>query len=197
MSTRSANNKRNQEKLKGATVSGMARKTTTSAKPARPAGGTVRVVPATATATRAAAERGEDLSPRSTEEKKARKAELRREEDRIYNASAQLMKQDDDYWRYRRICWTLLDIGILALIGTWVLLAVLGQDGMADKGAQTAQFALIVAAYAAIIVAFIFDFIKIRPIRNACHDKAAGMTAAKLDDVIARSMAPKDKKQGK
>ena len=66
---------------------------------------------------------------------------------------------------------------------------------MADKGAQTAQFALIVAAYAAIIVAFIFDFIKIRPIRNACRDKAAGMT--KLDDVIARSMAPKDKKQGK
>ncbi len=35
------------------------------------------------------------------------------------------------------------------------------------------------------------------PIRNACRDKAAGMTAAKLDDVIARSMAPKDKKQGK
>lgn len=197
MSTRSANNKRNQEKLQGASGSGMARKSTSSAKPARPAGGSVRVVPATAKAKRAAAERGEDLSSLSKEEKKARKAELRREEDRIYTASSQLMKEDEDYLRYRRIWWVLLVIGILALIGTWVLLAVLGQDGMADKGAQTAQFALIVAAYAAIIVAFIFDFIKIRPIRNACRDKAAGMTAVKLDDVIARSMAPKDKKQGK
>ena len=158
MSTRSAINKRNQEKLQGASGSGMARKSTSSAKPARPAGGSVRVVPATAKAKRAAAERGEDLSNLSKEEKKARKAELRREEDRIYTASSQLMKEDEDYSRYRRIWWVLLVIGI---------------------------------------VAFIFDFIKIRPIRNACRDKAAGMTAAKLDDVIARSMAPKDKKQGK
>ena len=56
MSTRSANNKRNQEKLQGASGSGMARKSTSSAKPARPAGGSVRVVPATAKAKRAAAE---------------------------------------------------------------------------------------------------------------------------------------------
>lgn len=134
MSTRSANNKRNQEKLQGASGSGMARKSTSSAKPARPAGGSVRVVPATAKAKRAAAERGEDLSNLSKEEKKARKAELRREEDRIYTASSQLMKEDEDYLRYRRIWWVLLVIGILALIGTWVLLAVLGQDGMADQG---------------------------------------------------------------
>lgn len=197
MSTRSAQNKRSQDKLQGMSGSGMARKSTASAKPVRPAGGSVRVVPATAKAKRAAAERGEDLSNLSKEERKARKAELRREEDRVYTASSQLMKEDEGYLRYRRIWWVLLIIGILALIGTWVLLIVLGQDGMAERGAQTAQFALIVAAYAAIIIAFIFDFIKIRPIRNACRDKAAGMTAARLDEVIARSMEPKDKKQGK
>ena len=193
MSTRSPMNKRNQEHA----GSGMTRKSAGSAKPARAAAASVRVVPASAKDKRKQLERGEDLSGLSREEKKARKAELRREEDRIYTASSQLMKEDEDYPRYRRIWWVLLVIGILALIGTWVLLAVLGQEGMAEKGAQTAQFALIVAAYAAIIVAFIFDFIKIRPIRNACRDKAAGMTAAKLDEVIARSMAPKDKKQGK
>lgn len=196
MSTRSANNKRNQEKLQGASGSGMAASRPLPPSPPVPRAGSVRVVPATAKAKRAAAERGEDLSNLSKEEKKARKAELRREEDRIYTASSQLMKEDEDYLRYRRIWWVLLVIGILALIGTWVLLAVLGQDGMADKGAQTAQFALIVAAYAAIIVAFIFDFIKIRPIRNACRDKAAGMTAAKLDDVIARSMAAQGQEAG-
>ena len=193
MSTRSANNKRNQDKLQGVSGTGMARKSASSAKPAR--AGSVRVVPTTAKAKRAAAERGEDLSNLSKEEKKARKAELRREEDRIYTASSQLMKEDPDYPRLRRIWWVLLAIGIAALIGTWVMLAVMGQEGMATSAGQTAQFALIIAAYAAIIIAFIFDFMKIRPIRNACREKAAGMTAAKLDEVIARSVAPKDDKR--
>lgn len=195
MSTRSANNKRNQDKLQGVSGTGMARKSASSAKPARAAAGSVRVVPTTAKAKRAAAERGEDLSNLSKEEKKARKAELRREEDRIYTASSQLMKEDPDYPRLRRIWWVLLAIGIAALIGTWVMLAVMGQEGMATSAGQTAQFALIIAAYAAIIIAFIFDFMKIRPIRNACREKAAGMTVAKLDEVIARSVAPKDDKR--
>ena len=195
MSTRSANNKRNQDKLQGVSGTGMARKSASSAKPARAAAGSVRVVPTTAKAKRAAAERGEDLSNLSKEEKKARKAELRREEDRIYTASSQLMKEDPDYPRLRRIWWVLLAIGIAALIGTWVMLAVMGQEGMATSAGQTAQFALIIAAYPAIIIAFIFDFMKIRPIRNACREKAAGMTAAKLDEVIARSVAPKDDKR--
>ncbi len=195
MSTRSANNKRNQDKLQGVSGTGMARKSASSAKPARAAAGSVRVVPTTAKAKRAAAERGEDLSNLSKEEKKARKAELRREEDRIYTASSQLMKEDPDYPRLRRIWWVLLAIGIAALIGTWVMLAVMGQEGMATSAGQTAQFALIIAAYAAIIIAFIFDFMKIRPIRNACREKAAGMTAAKLDEAIARSVAPKDDKR--
>lgn len=195
MSTRSANNKRNQEKLQGASGSGMARKSTSSAKPARPAGGSVRVVPATAKAKRAAAERGEDLSNLSKEEKKARKAEIRRQEDRVYTASNALLKEDKDYVRLRRIWWVLLGIGIVALIGTWVLLAVLGQDAANMKAAQTAQMAMIIAAYAAIIAAFIFDFIKIRPIRNACRATAAGMSDAKLDEVIARSMKEKDSKK--
>lgn len=195
MSTRSANNKRNQDKLQGVSGTGMARKSASSAKPARAAAGSVRVVPSTAKAKRAAAERGEDLSNLSKEEKRARKAELRREEDRIYTASSQLMKGDPDYPRLRRIWWVLLAIGIAALIGTWVMLAVMGQEGMATSAGQTAQFALIIAAYAAIIIAFIFDFMKIRPIRNACREKAAGMTAAKLDEVIARSVAPKDDKR--
>ena len=97
--------------------------------------------------------------------------------------------------RLRRIWWVLLGIGIVALIGTWVLLAVLGQDAANMKAAQTAQMALIIAAYAAIIAAFIFDFIKIRPIRNACRATAAGMSDAKLDEVIARSMKEKDSKK--
>lgn len=195
MSTRSAQNKRTQDKLQGESRQGMARKSASSAKPARAAASSVRVVPASAKAKRAAAERTEDLSGLSKEEKKARKAEIRRQEDRVYTASNALLKEDKDYVRLRRIWWVLLGIGIVALIGTWVLLAVLGQDTANMKAAQTAQMALIIAAYAAIIAAFIFDFIKIRPIRNACRAAAAGMSDAKLDEVIARSMKEKDSKK--
>lgn len=195
MSTRSANNKRNQEKLQGMSGSGMARKSASSAKPARAAAGSVRVVPTSAKAKRAAAERGEDLSNLTKEEKKARKAELRRAEDRVYTASSQLMKEDEGYLRLRRIWWVLLAIGIAALVGMWVLLAVMGEQDMASGNGQTAQIALLVIAYAAIIIAFIFDFVKIRPIRNACREAAAGMSEAKLDAVIARSVSPKDNKR--
>ena len=195
MSTRSAQNKRTQDKLQGESRQGMARKSASSAKPARAAASSVRVVPASARAKRAAAERTEDLSGLSKEEKKARKAEIRRQEDRVYTASNALLKEDKDYVRLRRIWWVLLGIGIVALIGTWVLLAVLGQDAANMKAAQTAQMAMIIAAYAAIIAAFIFDFIKIRPIRNACRATAAGMSDAKLDEVIARSMKEKDSKK--
>ena len=195
MSTRSAQNKRTQDKLQGESRQGMARKSASSAKPARAAASSVRVVPASAKAKRVAAERTEDLSGLSKEEKKARKAEIRRQEDRVYTASNALLKEDKDYVRLRRIWWVLLGIGIVALIGTWVLLAVLGQDAANMKAAQTAQMAMIIAAYAAIIAAFIFDFIKIRPIRNACRATAAGMSDAKLDEVIARSMKEKDSKK--
>lgn len=181
--------------MQGESRQGMARKSASSAKPARAAASSVRVVPSSAKAKRAAAERGEDLSNLSKEEKKARKAELRRQEDRIYTASNALLKEDATYVRFRRVWMALIAVGVIALVGTWVALMVFGQDGVASGAGQTAQIALLVIAYAAIIIALIFDFIKIRPIRNACRATAAGLSDAKLDEVIARSM--KDAKSNK
>ena len=86
-------------------------------------------------------------------------------------------------------------VGIAALVGTWVLLAVFGSDAGNSSFAQTGQLVLIIAAYAAIIIAFIFDFVKIRPIRNACRATASGLSDAKLDEVIARSMQDKKSKK--
>ena len=149
MSTRSVQNKRTQEKMQGESVAAWPRKSASSAKPARAAASSVRVVPASAKAKRAAAERGEDLSNLSKEEKKARKAELRRQEDLIYTAANALLKENEDYTRLRRIWWVLLGVGIAALVGTWVLLAVFGSDAGNSSFAQTGQLVLIIAAYAA------------------------------------------------
>ena len=70
MSTRSATNKRTQSHE----VTGVARKSAASAKPARQAASSVRVVPASSKARRKELEKGENLEGLSKEEKRARAA---------------------------------------------------------------------------------------------------------------------------
>lgn len=188
MSSRNPQNKRTQEKLTG-NLSGMARKSASSAKPARPAAGSVHVVPASSKAKRAQAERGEDLSGLTKEEKKARKAEIRRKEDRVYAASDTLMKEDPRYPSLRRIWWILLVVGMVALVGTWVVLLINGQQPSEQMG--QIQMALLVVAYACIIAALIFDMVKIRPIRNEARATAEGLSEARLNDVLERRSAKK------
>ena len=79
MSIRSANNKRVQNRE----YAGASRKSAASAKPARAAASSVRVVPASAKARRREAEQGESLEGLYKEEKKARKQELRINEYRM------------------------------------------------------------------------------------------------------------------
>ena len=93
MSTRSATNKRTQSHE----VTGVARKSAASAKPARQAASSVRIVPASSKARRKELEKGENLEGLSKEEKRARKAKQRAKEDRIYTVSNILLKQDEDY----------------------------------------------------------------------------------------------------
>lgn len=183
MSTRSPMNKRNQEHA----GSGMTRKSAGSAKPARAAAASVHVVPASAKDKRKQLERGEDLSGLSREEKKARKAELRRQEDLIYSASNVLMKEDPEYKPRRTKFWIVMALGLVFILIGWALLMVYGEDsgGMYQK----IEFAAIAMAYVCIIGGFIYDMVRIRPIRNQARATAEGMSEAKLNDVIERAMA--------
>ena len=112
MSTRSATNKRTQSHE----VTGVARKSAASAKPARQAASSVRVVPASSKARRKELEKGENLEGLSKEEKRARKAKQRAKEDRIYTVSNILLKQDEDYTKRRRIWWAVLAIGMVLVV---------------------------------------------------------------------------------
>ena len=161
MSIRSANNKRVQNRE----YAGASRKSAASAKPARAAASSVRVVPASAKARRREAERGESLEGLSKEEKKARKQELRIKEDRMYSAANILMKNDAEYRSKRRIFWVLMAIGVVAIFLVWFLLmGVL--SSLPENVIGVLQIAGLVLAYGFVIGAFIFDMVKIRPIRN-------------------------------
>ena len=184
MSTRSASNPRNNPNVDGPR-GGMTRKSAGKAKPARTAAASVRVVPTSAKAKRKAAERGEDLSGLSKDEKRARKAQLRAQEDRVYNATNALMKADPDYAKRRRNFYVILGVGVAIIVLSFVLMALWGNDGKDwQKGLQ---FATVIAAYVPIIGAFVYDFVRIRPIRNDARTRAEGMSDAKLVQVIERA----------
>ena len=183
MSQRSATNKRTTER----DVTGVARKSAASAKPAKAAGASVRVVATSGKAKREQMAKGEDLSSLTKEEKKARKKERRRQEDRVYAASDALMNEDPTYRRYHRIWWGIMIAGIAALVVLYLITSLFGESDLA--WAAILQIALLVLAYGCIIVVFVFDFWKVRPIRREYQTIAEGMSEAKLEAVLAKAQA--------
>lgn len=170
----------------------MTRKSAASAKPARAAASSVRVVPATAKARRLEAEQGESLEGLSKEEKKARKQEMRLKEDRMYSAANILMKKDEEYRSMRRIFWVLMTIGIIAIFLVWfILMGVF--NSLSASTVSVVQIVGLVIAYGFVLGAFVFDFVKIRPIRNFYKAQVAGMTDRKLVEVLEASEKKDDK----
>lgn len=189
MSTRSATNKRTQSHE----VTGVARKSAASAKPARQAASSVRVVPASSKARRKELEKGENLEGLSKEEKRARKAKQRAKEDRIYTVSNILLKQDEDYTKRRHIWWIVLAIGMVLVVAIWASL-YFAPAGMVSSPVQMVG---IVLSYVIILGDFIYDFARIRPLRNMYRAQAEGMSENKLNALIERAAAEEDKKDSK
>lgn len=192
MSTRSPMNKRTQEQLREG-KNGMARKSAASAKPARAAASSVRVVPASSKAKRQQAEIGEDLSNLSREEKRARKAEIRRQEDRVYEGANILLKDDYQYHRYRKIWYVFMGVGVAMIIAAFVMIAFLGESS--NSTARMVQYGVVIMAYVAIIAGLVFDAVKIRPIRDEARAKCAGMSAGRLNSLLENGASEEDKRR--
>ena len=186
MSTRNPMNKRSQAQQSGE-MTGFTRKSAGSAKPARAAASSVRVVPASAKEKRKQVERGESLEGLSREEKRARKRELRLQEDRIYTVSNVLMKDDPDYNKRRRVFWVLLVVAVIAAIGVWVVMLGLPEEDLSVS--QPMQIVGLIISYACIIGAFVYDLVRVRPLRNEARRRAEGMSEAKLIAVLEEDKA--------
>ena len=185
-------NKRTQEQLREGR-SGMARKSAASAKPARAAASSVRVVSASSKARRNQAERGESLAGLSREEKRARRQEARAHDDRVYAASNILMRENPAYAQQRMVWMAFMVVGVVFILIAFALLAPVGPQ--ADTTFQIMQYGAVGIAYVAVIGGFIFDFVKIRPIRNEARSKAEGMTDARLDAVLERGAKAQEAKR--
>ena len=196
MSQRSPFNQRNAPAAssddKAEKKSGIARRSAASAKPAREAAQSVRVAPATKKGGK-----GVPAKPKTKEERKAARRAEREEEDRVATISNILLRKDEDYVKYRRVWWFGLGAGIVCTFASFGFMNVPGASGRVELGtaAGNASVVALVLAYVFIIGAFIYDFVKIRPIRNAYMQKAAGMSEKKRQAVVDAQYAEEEKKR--
>lgn len=111
----------------------------------------------------------------------------------MYSAANILMKNDEEYRSKRRIFWAFMGVGVVAIFLVWFLLMGIAPTLPANV-LSTAQIVGLVLAYGFVIGAFVFDLVKIRPIRNFYKAQVAGMTDRKVLEVL--ESAEKDSKKG-
>ncbi len=104
-----------------------------------------------------------------------------------------LLKQDEDYTKRRRIWWAVLAIGMVLIV------AIGASFHFAPGGTVSSpvQMVGIVLSYVIILGDFIYDFVRIRPLRNMYRTQAEGMSENKLNALIERAAAEEDKKDSK
>lgn len=186
MSQRSPFNKRNQPQAEDEkkSSSGITRKSPTKAKPVREAASSVRVV---------AKKKNPDGSTSTVGMTKEEKKEVRRaerEEEDIFNSLTNAMlKADELYTSRRRMWWVFLGLGLVFVVAAFVSGYIGAPDGsnMYDLSTTGGVLSVVslVLAYVFIITSLVYEWMKIRPIRNEKQDKVTGLSPKKRRAMLA------------
>lgn len=186
MSQRSPFNKRNQPQTEDEkkSSSGITRKSPTKAKPVREAASSVRVV---------AKKKNPDGSTSTAGMTKEEKKEVRRaerEEEDIFNSLTNAMlKADELYTSRRRIWWVFLGLGLVFVVAAFASGYIGAPDGsnMYDLSTTGGVLSVVslVLAYVFIITSLVYEWMKIRPIRNEKQDKVTSLSPKKRRAMLA------------
>ncbi len=186
MSQRSPFNKRNQPQAEDEkkSSSGITRKSPTKAKPVREAASSVRVV---------AKKKNPDGSTSTVGMTKEEKKEVRRaerEEEDIFNSLTNAMlKADELYTSRRRMWWVFLGLGLVFVVAAFVSGYIGAPDGsnMYDLSTTGGVLSVVslVLAYVFIITSLVYEWMKIRPIRNEKRDKVTSLSPKKRRAMLA------------
>lgn len=186
MSQRSPFNKRNQPQTEDEkkSSSGITRKSPTKAKPVREAASSVRVV---------AKKKNPDGSTSTVGMTKDEKKEVRRaerEEEDIFNSLTNAMlKADELYTSRRRMWWVFLGLGLVFVVAAFVSGYIGAPDGsnMYDLSTTGGVLSVVslVLAYVFIITSLVYEWMKIRPIRNEKQDKVRSLSPKKRRAMLA------------
>ena len=186
MSQRSPFNKRNQPQTEDEkkSSSGITRKSPTKAKPVREAASSVRVV---------AKKKNPDGSTSTVGMTKDEKKEVRRaerEEEDIFNSLTNAMlKADELYTSRRRMWWVFLGLGLVFVVAAFFSGYIGAPDGsnMYDLSTTGGVLSVVslVLAYVFIITSLVYEWMKIRPIRNEKQDKVTSLSPKKRRAMLA------------
>ena len=193
MSQRSPFNQRNMSKIGTGAAdaeaekpasAGMARKSPSSAKPAREAAGSVRVVKQHKNLD------GSTSTVGMTKEEKKEVRRAEREEEDIFNSLTNAMlKADELYTSRRRMWWVFLGLGLVFVVAAFASGYIGAPDGsnMYDLSTTGGVLSVVslVLAYVFIITSLVYEWMKIRPIRNEKQDKVASLSPKKRRAMLA------------
>ena len=197
MSQRSPFNKRNQpqtQEEKKASSAGMTRKSPTKAKPVREAAGSVRVV---------AKKKNPDGSTSTVGMTKEEKKEVRRaerEEEDVFNTLTNAMlKRDELYTSRRRIWWVFLALGLVFVVASFASGYIGASDGsnmydLSPTGGILSVVSLVLA-YVFIITSLVYEWMKIRPLRNETQNRIAGLSPKKRRATLAELYEEDERKR--
>lgn len=197
MSQRSPFNKRNMPQMSEddkPAKTGMARKSASSAKPAREAAGTVRVV-----SVKKDSFGGTVGKNMTKEEKKELRRKEREEEDQVAAITSMVTKNNPVYAKRRRIWWYLMGLGVLCLIFSFIGSYYNTQQGVGSYDLTTpiGIFTVVnlAVAYIGIIAALVWEFTKIRPIRQQTEAEISSMSAKRRAAVVEKCDAMEEERK--
>jgi len=177
---------------------GFSKRSVSRARPAREAAQGVRVVDASKVRSGKQTPTGKTEREMTKEERKAARAQRRSQQDRQASATRVILNRNPEYRRGQKIWWILLGSGFACtIISTLMVTYFPGTDAGHGVDASILSVILIVVAYAAIIAALVYDFRKVRPLRNAADDLVASMSEKKIAGIIEEDLAQSDKRAAK
>jgi uncharacterized membrane protein len=149
------------------TKSSYARKSAANAKPTRELAGSVR------------SEKKAE-SQMTKEERKAAREKRRNEEDLRHEVAENLLTEEPGYKLSQRIWWVCVIAGMVCAFGAWFIMRAIDGNTPAGEKKAIVSIVLMVLAYLLVIGAFIFDLVKVRPMRNRASEKVTGMSKKRL-----------------
>jgi hypothetical protein len=162
-----------------AAQTGFSKRSAARAKPAREAAGSVRTTNA------------KDGSSMSKEERKAARDARRSEQDVAYDATQIVLDQQPGYKTARRISWGTMIVGMVFAIASFLIMQYMQRGGTASESLAALSIGLMVLAYVSIIGSFVYDYIKVRPMRKKAEETTSGMTQKRMKRMIAENEARK------
>lgn len=161
------------------------RSSAASARPTRDRAGSVRTTS------------DKPKSEMTKEEKRAAREKQRAKEDVIYDAKKAMLDSMPEYKRTQRVWWGMLIAGIICTLVSWGAIRSAGGEEAATGGIAVVSISLMVLAYVLVIGAFIYDLVKVRPLRNRADAKLTGMSEKRMRKFAAEEAARKEAEKEK